>query len=116
MSPSGDGDHLVVPRTVGPDGLDPRFVYWSSDARRLYYKAYDAHGRSSIWVVPVAGGAPRLLIRFDDLTRPSARREFATDGKRLYFTIAEPQSDIWTMELKHRGQERRGREARAGGA
>ena len=35
-----------------------------------------------------------------DPAKPSSRREFATDGKRLYFTIAEHESDIWTMELK----------------
>jgi hypothetical protein len=46
-----------------------------------------------------AGGTPTLLVRFDDPARPSLRREFATDGKRIYFTIAQPQSDIWVMEL-----------------
>jgi hypothetical protein len=40
-----------------------------------------------------------LLIRFDDPARPSSRREFATDGTRLCFTIAEHESDIWVMEL-----------------
>lgn len=45
------------------------------------------------------GGIPRLLVRFDDPTRPSSRAEFATDGKRFYFTVQERESDIWRMEL-----------------
>jgi hypothetical protein len=39
------------------------------------------------------------LVRFDDSARPSPRAEFATDGRRLYFTVAERESDIWRMEL-----------------
>jgi hypothetical protein len=81
---------------------EPRFAYWSADGRTLYYKAYDDRERSSIWSVAVAGGTPRLLIRFDDPMRPSSRREFATDGARLYFTIAEHESDVWVMELLRR--------------
>ena len=49
-----------------------------------------------------AGGAPRLLIRFDDTARPSNRAEFATDGTRLFFTIGARQSDIWAMALRAR--------------
>ena len=61
--------------------------------------AYDRGGQSSIWSVPVVGGEPRMLVRFDDPSRRSLRREFATDGRRFYFTIARDESDIWAMEL-----------------
>jgi len=44
-------------------------------------------------------GGPKLLVRFDDPTRPSSRPEFATDGKRLYFSLGQRQSDVWTVEL-----------------
>ena len=64
-----------------------------------YYKAYNADCQSSIWSVPVTGGTPRLLVRFDYPSRRSARREFATDGQRFYFTVSRDESDIWTMEL-----------------
>jgi serine/threonine-protein kinase len=100
MAPNGTGDRLVVPGRSGKAGIAPAFAYWSADSRTIYYKAYDEQERSSIWAVPVAGGTPRLLIRFNDPARPSNRREFATDGKRLYFTIAQPESDIWLMELE----------------
>jgi TolB protein len=102
VSPDGTGDRLVIPRTTGADGVDPTFAYWSPDSRSLYYKAYDTRERSSIRVAPVSGGTPRLLIRFDDPARPSARREIATDGKRLFFSLAQQESDVWLVELKPR--------------
>lgn len=36
---------------------------------------------------------------FDDPTRPSGRSEFAVDGEYLYFTIAEQQKDVFTIEF-----------------
>ena len=44
-------------------------------------------------------GSRRLLVRFDDPSRRSLRREFATDGQRFYFTVARDESDVWAMEL-----------------
>ena len=102
IAPDGTGDRLVIPRTTGANGLDPVFAYWSADSRLLYYKAYDARERSSIWVAPVSGGAPRLLIRFDDPAHPSGRREIATDGKRMFFSLAQQEADVWLVELKPR--------------
>jgi hypothetical protein len=49
--------------------------------------------------MPVAGGRPRLLLRFDDPARPSNRFEFASDGARFYFTLEDRQSDIWVAEI-----------------
>jgi eukaryotic-like serine/threonine-protein kinase len=102
VSPDGTGDKVVIPRTRGTNGLDPQFAYWSADGRFLYYKAYDARERSSIWVAPVSGGAPRLIIRFDDPARPSGRREIATDGKRMFFSLAQQEADVWLVEIKGR--------------
>ncbi len=99
ISTDGGNDRLVIPRA---NELDPVFAYWSPDGRSLYYKAYDARDRSSIWVAPLSGGAPRLLTRFDDPARPSARREIATDGKRLFFSLAQQEADVWLVELKSR--------------
>jgi hypothetical protein len=39
-------------------------------------------------------------VRFDDPLRPSLRREFASDGTRFFFTIAQDESDIWVAEVK----------------
>jgi hypothetical protein len=71
---------------------------WSRDSRTIY-KAYDQKRQSSIWAIAASGGTPRLLIRFDDPAHRSPRREFATDEKRFYFTIAGEESDLWATEL-----------------
>jgi hypothetical protein len=42
------------------------------------------------------------LARLDDPRRRPRRHEFATDSKRLYFTMSEDESDIWVMELRKR--------------
>ncbi len=104
-------------RVVAPGGGDPRilagretmtadpaggFPEWSSDAQTVYYKMTDSDGTSSLLAVPVAGGTPRLLVRFDDPSKPSSRVEFTTDGEHFYFTISRRESDIWLMELSLR--------------
>jgi Tol biopolymer transport system component len=98
IAPDGSGERVIVDGSRG-DGLDPSYPVWSRDSRTIYFKAYDRDRHSTIWSVPAAGGAPRLLVRFDDPSRRSLRREFASDGRRFYFTIAREESDVWTMEL-----------------
>jgi serine/threonine-protein kinase len=99
IAPDGTGDRLLVaPRSTGDP--EPTYPVWSRDSRVVYYKAYDRERESTIWAVPAAGGSPRLLVRFDVPSRRSLRREFATDGKRFYFTVANDESDLWSMELK----------------
>jgi Tol biopolymer transport system component/predicted Ser/Thr protein kinase len=80
----------------------PELLQWGPDGRTIYYKAFDAEGRSSIWALPAKGGAPRLLIRFDDPQRQSSRPEFATDGRRLFFTLSDREADIWELMLNAR--------------
>ncbi len=88
---------VVAADSVG--GAVPGMLQWAPDGKTLFYKVFDADGRSSIWSVAVPGGSPTVLVRFDDPARPSHRPEFATDGKRLYFTLGVRQSDIWTVDL-----------------
>ncbi len=77
-------------------------VEWSPDGRSIFFKSLDASGQASFWVIPAAGGRPRLLVRFDDPGRPSSRPDFATDGRRFYFTIEDRRSDISVAEVIHR--------------
>jgi len=79
--------------------LNFRQPAWSKDSRTVYCMAYDAENRASFWSVTASGREAKLLVKFDDPTRQSSRSEFACDGERFYFTLAEYESDIWVGEL-----------------
>jgi TolB protein len=97
MSPEGRNPRVLA--DMSAQGIQARMSGWSADSRMVYFKANDSEGTASFWSVPVDGGTPRLLVRFDDPDRRSNRGEFATDGERFYFTIGRQESDIWMMEL-----------------
>jgi len=121
---SPDGTHLayVAPRQVrlmgaGDDGEatsrvlydggdtlsgkpNPVAIRWSPDGRTVYMKTFDGRGQAALWALGVDGGPARLLVRFDEPLRPTRRPEFAVDAKRLYFTLAQSESDIWIMSLR----------------
>jgi WD40-like Beta Propeller Repeat len=99
MLGDGSNDQAIVTRGSADQPL-PQYGIWSADGKTIYFKAADAERRASIWAVPASGGTPRLMVRFDDPQRPSLRREFATDGVRFFFTIAQDESDIWVAEVK----------------
>jgi Tol biopolymer transport system component len=91
-----------VPRRLfepGPAAPEAGEVRWSPDGRTVYYKAHDTEGRSSFWAVSATGGAPRLLVRFPNPDRQSSRKDFAVDGRRLYFAIEDRQSDVFVAEM-----------------
>ncbi len=71
---------------------------WSSDGRTVYYVGADSGG-TTINAVPVTGGKPRVVLRFDDPTRPWHRYGCRVFGDRFYFTVGDRQSDIWIAEL-----------------
>ena len=77
-------------------------MLWAADGRSLIFKSHDADGRASFWSIPASGGVPRLLARLPDLARPSHRADFSADGKRLYFTIEDKQSNIWIADIAPR--------------
>jgi Tol biopolymer transport system component/DNA-binding SARP family transcriptional activator len=98
---SGGGrPSLLIPAADSVRYGVPNMLQWEPDGQRIFYKAFDANGQASIWSVASDGSGPAtLLIRFDDPTRTSSRPEFATDGKRIYFTLGQRQSDVWTVDL-----------------
>jgi Tol biopolymer transport system component len=99
--PADSGTQRDVYRPGPGDPLAELAIY-SPTGRTLFFKSHDARGRASFWSIPVAGGRPRLLARFDDPARASNRFEFASDGKRFYFTVEDRQSDIWVAEVARR--------------
>ena len=66
----------------------------------IAYLALDPSERATIWSVPVGGGMPRLLVRFDDPTREWHRFGFKTRRGRFYFTVGDRQSDVWMAEAE----------------
>ena len=67
-----------------------------------YVRVIDSAGVHSFYSVPVAGGTPRLVLRLGDSPRHPSRVLFSTDGRQLYFTVTEAESDIWVAALAAR--------------
>lgn len=74
-----------------------QFAVWPN-AKELYFNATDDQGRYTFYSIPLAGGTPRALLR-DDPAHRIGRYDFATDGRRLFFTLAADESDVYVMEL-----------------
>ncbi|MGH7511793.1 MAG: DPP IV N-terminal domain-containing protein [Gemmatimonadales bacterium] len=102
IAPGGGAPRLLVDAGDARARPEPLLAQWAPDGHTVYYKALDTTGATSLWAIAPAGGEPRELVRFDDPARGSPRPEFATEGKRFYFTASERESDIWRMELPAR--------------
>ena len=92
---------VYMPRIESADPLAEVIVI-SDDQKTLYFKSHDEQGRTSIWSLPVIGGRPSLLVRFDDLARQSARPDLAAGTGHFYFAIEDRQSDIWVADVTER--------------
>ena len=103
----GDGGPVIVPVDGGPARRIPSpyssagwaFPQWSADGRTVFHLVEEAGQVRAIAAVPVAGGTPRIAVKFDDPTRPWHRFGFRVRGNRFYFTLGDVQSDIWVTEL-----------------
>lgn len=84
---------------AGPNDPVPEQPSSTPDGKLILFKSHDAAGRASIWGIPFSGGAPKLLVEFTDPDRQSHRVECTTDGKRIFFTIDEKQSDVFVAQL-----------------
>ena len=98
VSPAGGAARELV-KAGALDGGVPQTHGWSSDGRTLYVSMVYKKRRGAIWAIPVRGGQPRKVFA-DDAAHPFGRFDFATDGKRLFFTIGQWESDVWVMELR----------------
>jgi hypothetical protein len=92
-----------VPRDLGPNDPYAELAIFADNGREVYFKSHDRNDlRAAFWSISATGGRPRLLVRFDDPERASNQFDFATDGRRFYFTIEDRQSDIRIAELTKR--------------
>jgi Tol biopolymer transport system component len=90
-------ERVIREDPVGPDM--PQGGTLSTDGRVIIFKTAPPSGQPKIGMLPVAGGAPRLLVRFTNPDRPSYRASVAATKTHLFFTIDERQSDIAVAEL-----------------
>jgi Tol biopolymer transport system component len=72
---------------------------WATDPRTLYVHAIKPGGTSVFLAVPVNGEAPRELV-VGDRGQTAYRGEFATDGRRFFFTLPRIESDVSLMHLR----------------
>jgi Tol biopolymer transport system component len=100
--PVDSGAPRVVLDAAQPGNPLVQQVYWGQDGQTIYFKSHDQAGNASIWSVPAAGGAPRLLVRFDDPQRPSYRQQWALGRDHFYFPIEDRQSDVWVLDAVKR--------------
>lgn len=74
------------------------YIAWGKAPNVLYVDTRDSTARYNFYAVPLNSGKPRLLFR-DSADHRVGRADFATDGRRLFVTIAADESDVYTMEL-----------------
>jgi len=102
ISPDTGAIEELSPSEPGLADLNVWGLAVSADGNTLYFKSADAEGRTTFWSIPVAGGKPRLLVRFPDPNRQSIRPDFAVGAGRFFFTIEDRQADIWIAEVSKR--------------
>ena len=66
----------------------------------IYLCGHDAQGNAAIWSLSPAGGAPRLIVRFDPLLHPSFRPVLAVGNGKFYFSTEDRESDVWVMDVR----------------
>jgi Tol biopolymer transport system component len=77
------------------------FLRYSRDGRTIYGHGRHRDGREGIWAIPVAGGAPRLVVAYDDPALVNTFGILDVDRDHLYLTVAQYESDIWVADLKY---------------
>jgi Tol biopolymer transport system component len=73
---------------------------FSRDGRTLYAVADHQDGRRGVWAIPMAGGAPHLVVAFDDSALASFFDYVTVGPEHLYLTVSQYESDIWVANLR----------------
>jgi Tol biopolymer transport system component len=98
--PTGGGAPRIVVPPRDPSATPGYTSAFSPDGRFIYYVSGDPEDhKTGIWRVPASGGAPRLMAWSDNPSGGLNRAWFRVRGNRFYFTLGDPQSDIWMTEL-----------------
>jgi len=99
VSPSGGQPRILIESSDSLPQWTFQNLVWSTDSRFVYFKGHDAGGEEGLWSVPIAGGPPRQVVRFDDPATEFGRGGFAASRDRFYFPLEKRESDIWTAEV-----------------
>jgi serine/threonine-protein kinase len=91
------GPSRVVMTPEQAEGQFLRRPAWLPFEPTLLVRAERPGGQGGIWRVPIDGGAPAEIVRFDDPAQPVYRDDFATDGQRVFFTTTLFESALWVM-------------------
>ncbi|MFI5210983.1 MAG: hypothetical protein ACHQ2E_11105, partial [Gemmatimonadales bacterium] len=106
----GDGGLVIAPVAGGPAHRLPSpystawwaFPQWSADGKTVFHITEDSGRVAAVIAVPVDGQAPRVVVRFDNPTRPWHRFGFRVAAGKMFFTLGDRQSDIWVAQVKQR--------------
>ena len=74
---------VYAPCMGGLDSIASSLV-WSLEPRTLWFIGSNREGHGGIWSVPVAGGAPVLVVSFDDAAGRTHGASIATDGSLFH--------------------------------
>jgi serine/threonine-protein kinase len=94
---SRDGVHLwrLNPEPV-TFSLLRQAAAFSRDGSHVYFFGSMGDEVHGVWSIPVSGGEPRLVVRFD--APQMAGMSVGPDN--IYLTVGEWESDIWVMDLE----------------
>jgi hypothetical protein len=96
---AGGAPRMLVPPEASSEAAGMAWGF-SSDGRFAYYVAQDPeHRRTGIWRVPAVGGPRTPMVWFDNPAGGLSRTVLRVRGNRFYFSIGDPQSDIWMTEV-----------------
>jgi hypothetical protein len=96
--PLGGTPRMVV--AGGTSGLrNLTWPEWSSDGQLIYFRAIGADGVEGVYQIAAGGGAPRLLVRFNDPAMSVFGGAVLPGKGMFYFAVAEIESDIYVMDL-----------------
>jgi Tol biopolymer transport system component len=98
-STDGSNKRIIPAAEVLKWGYEFGTLFWSGDSQRLYIPLRENSGISTIWQFPLDGTPLRRVLTLNDPRRQFYNPIVASDGRNLYLTIGDRQSDVWTMEL-----------------
>jgi hypothetical protein len=102
LVPAGGGKVTFLPMTgrIAGRRSDAFAFAWAPDSRHvLTVVSTDTVPYQTMWSVPLDGGPPRPLIRFDDPLTAFGRGAFAALDSTIYFAMLRSESDVWVAEV-----------------